>query len=98
MAEFLGIPDEIRNRPPTTDTYPMQQSQEEFYFSVPYDKMDLCLYGKNHGVSPQNVAVAAKMTAEQVDRVYHDIDAKRNTTRYLHTPPLLVDKVDEIQF
>jgi NAD+ synthase len=45
MAEFLGIPDEIRNRPPTTDTYPMQQSQEEFYFSVPYDKMDLCLYG-----------------------------------------------------
>ena len=98
MAEFLGIPDEIRNRPPTTDTYPMQQSQEEFYFSVPYDKMDICLYGKNHGFSPDKVAAAADMTAEQVERVYHDIDAKRNTTRYLHTPPLLVDKVDEIQF
>ena len=98
MAEFLGIPDEIRNRPPTTDTYSMQQSQEEFYFSVPYDKMDICLYGKNHGFSPDKVAAAADMTAEQVERVYHDIDAKRNTTRYLHTPPLLVDKVDEIQF
>ena len=96
MAEFLGVPEEICNRPPTTDTYSMPQSQEEFYFSVPYDKMDLCLYGKNNGVSPGEVAAAAEMTAEQVDRVYHDIDAKRNATRYLHTPPLLIDKVEEI--
>lgn len=98
MAEFLGVPQEICNRPPTTDTYSMQQSQEEFYFSVPYDKMDLCLYGKNHGVSPGDVAAAAEMTTEQVERVYRDIDAKRNATRYLHTPPLLIDKVEEIQF
>ncbi|TKJ38252.1 MAG: NAD(+) synthase [Planctomycetes bacterium B3_Pla] len=96
MAEFLGVPEEICRRPPTTDTYSMQQSQDEFYFSVPYDKMDLCLYGKNQGVSPGDVAAAAEMTAEQVERVYRDIDAKRNATRYLHTPPLLVDKVEEI--
>jgi NAD+ synthase len=96
MAEFLGVPEEICMRPPTTDTYSMPQSQEEFYFSVPYDKMDLCLYGKNHGVSPGDVAAAAEMTAEQVERVYRDIDAKRNATRYLHTPPLLVDRVEEI--
>ena len=98
MAEFLGVPEEICERPPTTDTYSMQQSQEEFYFSVPYDKMDICLYGKNHGVSPDAVAAAADMTAEQVERVCHDIDAKRRATRYLHTPPLLVDKVEEISF
>ncbi len=96
MARFLGVPEEISKRPPTTDTYPMQQSQEEFYFSVPYDKMDLCLYGKNHGVPPDEVAVAAEMTAEQVERVYRDIDAKRNATRYLHTPSVLVDNVEEI--
>lgn len=98
MAEFLDIPDKIRKCLPTTDTYPMQQSQEEFYFSVPYDKMDLCLYGKNNRVSPEEVAAAADMTPEQVERVFHDIDAKRKATRYLHTPPLLVDKVDEISF
>jgi NAD+ synthase len=98
MAEFLGVPEEICKRPPTTDTYSMQQSQEEFYFSVPYDKMDICLYGRNHGVPLGDVAAAADMTAEQVGRVYHDIDAKRKATRYLHTPPLLVDKVEEISF
>jgi NAD+ synthase len=96
MAEFLGVPEEICNRPPTTDTYSMQQSQEEFYFSMPYDKFDLCLYGKNHGVSAADVAGAVGMTTEQVERVYRDIDAKRNATRYLHTLPLLVEKVVEI--
>ena len=34
LAEHLGVPDEIRARPPTTDTYSLPQSQEEFYFSA----------------------------------------------------------------
>jgi NAD+ synthase len=98
MAEFLGVPEEICNRPPTTDTYSMQQSQEEFYFSVPYDKMDVCMYGKNNGFNPEDVASAAGLTPEQVERVYHDIDSKRKATIYLQTPPLLVDKVPEISY
>jgi len=96
MAEFLGLPDEICSRPPTTDTYSMQQSQEEFYFSVPYDKMDLCLYGKNHDISCSDVAAASDLTAEQVERVYHDIDSKRKTTHYLHAAPVLVEEINEI--
>lgn len=98
MARFLGLPEEICSRPPTTDTYSLEQSQEEFYFSVPYDKMDLCLYGKNKGVSSQEVADAAGMTSEQVERVYHDIEAKRKATRYLHAWPVLVEKIPELPF
>ncbi len=96
MAEFLGIPEEILTRPPTTDTYPMQQSQEEFFFSIPYDKLDMCLYGKNHKVKPEEVAAATEMTVEQVESIFRDIDAKRIAARYLHTQSLLVDKVEEI--
>jgi NAD+ synthase len=98
MAEFLGVPEEIRSRPPTTDTYSMPQSQEEFYFSVPYDKMDLCLYGKNHGMPPGEVAEAAELTADQVERVYRDIEGKRKATKYLHAPPVLMDEVPEIEY
>ncbi len=94
IAEHLGIPSDIRNRRPTTDTYPLEQSQEEFYFAVPFEAMDLCLYGKNHGFPPSQVASAAHLTPEQVARVYALIDAKRSATRYLHTAPLLVKQVD----
>jgi NAD+ synthase len=93
LAEFLNLPNEIRQRPPTTDTYSLQQSQEEFYFSLPYDQLDLCLYGLNQGLAPSDVAAAARLSPDQVQRVYRDIDAKRRATRYLHVRPLLVDDI-----
>jgi len=91
LAEYLEIPDAIRNRPPTTDTYSLEQSQDEFYFALPYDKMDLCLWAKNHGVSPEEAASVTGLTTDQIQRVFHDIDQKRSTTRYLHLPPILVE-------
>lgn len=96
MARFLGVPEAICNRPPTTDTYTLAQGQDEFYFSLPYPQMDLCLYGKNHGVTPAEVAPAVGLSADQVAWVYRDIDQKRATTRALHLSPVLCGAVDEI--
>ena len=96
LAQYLGIPEQIQKRLPTTDTYPMEQSQEEFYFSVPYDKMDICMFGMNHGSPIEEVAQAAELTAEQVERVWRDIQSKRKATKYLHTPPVFVEN-DEIK-
>ncbi len=97
MAEYLGVPAEVRRRPPTTDTYSLSQGQDEFYFSLPYDQMDLCLYGKNHSVPVEAVADALGLKAEQVERVYRDIDVKRRSTLYLHLKPRLIAEVSEIQ-
>ena len=96
LAEYMGVPESIRRRPPTTDTFSLPQTQEEFYFALPYDKMDLCLYGRSHGVPAAEVAAALGLTSEQVERVYRDIDQKRRTTGYLHARPLLVEPVEEI--
>lgn len=93
LAEHLGVPAEIRKRPPTTDTFSLPQGQDEFYFALPYAAMDACLYAKNHGVPADEVAPALGLTAEQVERVYRDIDRKRAATRYLHEAPLLVESV-----
>jgi NAD+ synthase len=90
LAEHLGVPAEIRSRPPTTDTFSLAQSQEEFYFALPYDKMDLCLWAYNHRTPSKEVGEGLGLTAEQVERVYRDIEAKRRVSRYLHQQPLLV--------
>src|ERR1019366_8427653 len=65
MARFLGLPEEVCSRPPTTDTYSLPQSQEEFYFSLPYNKMDLVMYGKDHSFSPDAIGPAVGLTAQQ---------------------------------
>ncbi len=93
LAEYLDLPQEIRSRPPTTDTYSLPQSQEEFYFSLPYPLMDQCLLAHNQGLSPAEVAACMGLTVDQVQRVFNDIEAKRRTTRYQHEHPLLVENV-----
>ena len=96
LAEYLDVPEDIRRRPPTTDTFSLPQTQEEFYYALPYDKMDLCLYAHNHQVPPAEVAPVVGLTSDQVERVFRDIDQKRRTTRYLHARPRLVEAVSEI--
>lgn len=93
MAEFLGLPETIRKRPPTTDTYSLPQSQEEFYFSLPYDKMDLVLYAKNNGFSAHEVGRSLGLTSQQVELVFRDIESKRRVAHYLHAGPVLVEEV-----
>ncbi len=91
LAAHMGVPEAICRRPPTTDTWSMAQSQEEFYFALPYDRMDLCLFGLNNSLPREEVAEAAGLTPEQVDAVWADIARKRVATRYLSLPPLLVE-------
>jgi NAD+ synthase len=90
LAEHLGVPEEIRRRPPTTDTFSLAQTQEEFYFALPYHRMDLCLWAHDHGVPAAEAAPVVDLTPEQVERVYRDIEAKRRVATYLHAAPLLV--------
>ncbi|MCP4936643.1 MAG: NAD(+) synthase [bacterium] len=90
LADHLGVPENIRKRPPTTDTFSLSQSQEEFYFSLPYDLMDLCLLGINNEIAIDQVAKGTGLTEHQVKLVWNDIAAKRKATRYLHEPPMLV--------
>ena len=96
MAAHLGVPEEIQKRTPTTDTYPLEQSQEEFYFTLSLEKMDFCLYGKNHGISPASLAPVLGMEEAQVERVYALIESRRRAGRYVHAAPMLVEPLDGI--
>ena len=95
LAEFLGVPAEIRSRTPTTDTYSLPQTQEEFYFALPTATLDLVLYAHNLGMNPAAVAAELGRTPEEATRALRDIEQKRTATRYLHMPPLLVEPVLE---
>ncbi|MGH7505548.1 MAG: NAD(+) synthase [Longimicrobiales bacterium] len=97
LADHLGIPEAITARPPTTDTYTLTQTQEEFYFSLPTAAMDLLLHARSAGRSVQDTARELGFEPDQVERVFRDIDQKRATTRYLHAGPLLVEPVDLAQ-
>lgn len=93
MARHLGLPDEVVNSVPTTDTYSLPQGQDEFYFALPYAQMDLLLYAFNHDIPAAEAGSALGLNEEQVNHVYHDIRTKRRTTRALHIAALKVEAI-----
>ena len=93
LAEALGVPANIRSRTPTTDTYSLPQTQEEFYFSLPTATMDAMLHAHDRGLDPATAASELGFSTEQVERSFREIEQKRATTRYLHLTPKLIEPV-----
>lgn len=88
IAKHLDIPEEIQQRTPTTDTYSAEQTQEEFFFRLPFDILDRIWYGWEHEFATETIAKELNLTPNQVENVIKDIQRKKKTTEYLRTEPL----------
>jgi NAD+ synthase len=88
LGRYLGVPNEILQRVPTSDTYSAEQTQEEFFFQLPFELLDLLWYAQEEGYAPSEVAEVLGLTEAQVLRVFANFTRKRQTTEYLRTPPL----------
>ena len=97
LARALGLPATICEAEPTTDTYSLAQGQDEFYFGLPVTQMDYALWARNHDVPADGLAAFLGITPVRAARIYHDIDVKRRTTRYLHRGAILAGTVSEVQ-
>src|SRR5262245_14417922 len=97
LARHMKLPKEICEAVPTTDAYSLAQGQDEFYFALPYQKMDLALWALNNGRSAAELAPALGITEAQAQNVFRDIQAKRKATRYMHLKPVLVEGVPELK-
>jgi NAD+ synthase len=84
LARWLALPDEICEAVPTTDTYTLAQGQDEFYFALPYQQMDLALWAFERWRSASELAEALGIDEARAARVYLDIETKRRAASYLH--------------
>lgn len=90
LAQYLKIPDEIRTRIPTTDTYPGGCTQEEFFYRIPFNVLDAIWLGYERGVTADEIALGLGLQPEQVARVIADIKSKQRSTNYLRMTPLSI--------
>ncbi|MDF1549465.1 MAG: NAD(+) synthase [Bacteroidales bacterium] len=88
LAEYLEVPKEIIERTPTTDTYSAEQTQEEFFYQLPFHLLDLLWYGWENGYQPDEVGKALDLSAEQVKHAYQTFERKNKTTEYLRMSPI----------
>jgi NAD+ synthase len=96
LAEHLGVPSEIRHRTPTTDTYSLLQTQEEFFFSLPLAQLDLILFARAEGLCAAEIAAELQLDPQRVTRALSLIESRRRAAEYLHAVPLLVDGTESM--
>jgi NAD+ synthase len=88
LARELGLPDSVATSYPTTDTFSLPQTQEEFYFGHAYDRMDMLLWGHTHDVAPSDLSERVGLTPAEVEAAYREIERRRVATEYLHAPAI----------
>jgi NAD+ synthase len=91
MAFELGLPESITGQRPTTDTFSLPQTQEEFYFGYPYEQMDLLMWGHEQGMDAAELAPRVDLEPSQVEAAYSEIERRRVATEYLAAPAVLVE-------
>ena len=87
LAEYLDVPKEIRDRTPSPDTYSLEVSDKDFYFCLPYDMLDIIMYGAENNVPKETVAKEMGLEVAQVERVWKDLERKREGTEHLRALP-----------
>ncbi len=97
LGRYLAVPEEICQARPTTDTYSLPQGQDEFYFGMPHEKMDIALWAYNHAVRPEELASYLGVANESAKAIYRDIEAKRRATRYQHLRPMLFGEIEGME-
>jgi NAD+ synthase len=88
LANYLGVPKGIIERTPTTDTYSAEQTQEEFFYQLPFGLMDRYWYGFENGYSPEEVAEVMGESKEHVKALFSNFERKKKTTEYLRMSPI----------
>ncbi len=89
IARHLGVPESILRRTPTTDTYSAACDQQEFFFRLPFETLDLLWFALDHGVPIAEAAAVMGLTEVEVQRVFDDIQRKQHTTEYLRLQPVI---------
>lgn len=89
IARYLGVPRSIQDRTPTTDTYSAACDQQEFFFRLPFEMLDLLWYALDHGVPITEAATVMGLSETAVQHVFDDIQRKQRTTEFLRLQPLI---------
>ena len=87
LSEYLEVIPEIINRQPSPDTFSLPVSDQEFFFRIPFAKLDYLLYAWEHNIPINNVANVLDISDDAVERAFKDFASKYRATAHLREVP-----------
>ncbi len=87
LADYLEVTPDIINRDPSPDTFSLPVTDQDFFFRIPFDKLDHLLYAWEHEVPVSETAEVVGVTEDAVTRAFRDFESKHRATAHLRVMP-----------
>lgn len=87
LASHLGVIKEIIDRTPSPDTFSLPVSDQEFFFRIPFTKLDHLLYAWEHKIPAERAAEVLGLSKDAVIRAFTDFTTKNRSTAHLRQMP-----------
>lgn len=92
IANFLKLPEEIINQDASPDVWSFKTSDEEFFYAVPYNIVDLILYGREKNLSISEIAKFSNLESEKIERLIQFQNQKQNKSQTMRENPHSIDE------
>ena len=87
IANFLKLPEEIINQDASPDVWSFKTSDEEFFYAVPYNIVDLILYGREKNLSINEIAKFSNLGSEKIEKLIQFQNQKQNKSQTMREKP-----------
>ena len=87
IANFLKLPEEIINQDASPDVWSFKTSDEEFFYAVPYNIVDLILYGREKNLSINEIAKFLNLESEKIEKLIQFQNQKQNKSQTMREKP-----------
>jgi len=87
LGKFLKIPKEILVSDASPDVWSFSTSDEEFFYTVPYDIVDLILYARENKLSVSDVQKISKLKTEDIENLFQMQNIKQTKSQHMREIP-----------
>lgn len=87
LGRFLEIPEEILTKEASPDVWSFPTTDEEFFYSVPYDVVDLLLYAQENNLSVKDIQKISDLSAEDIQNLLRIQNQKQIKTQHMREVP-----------
>jgi NAD+ synthase len=87
IANFLKLPEEIINQDASPDVWSFKTSDEEFFYAVPYNIVDLILYAREKNLSIKEITNFTNLSSEKIEKLIQFQNQKQNKSQTMRENP-----------
>ena len=87
LAEKLQLPEEIIKQEASPDVWSFTTNDEEFFYAVPYNVVDLILYARENNFSVEEILKHSKLSPKKIEMLIQFQNQKENKSKHMRENP-----------